>query len=184
MHLLALNLRPIIVERALPWISALYTLQFWLGKSCKAWLFTIRALKTLWHRCSSSHFIMIGGRLAPWSMGNAFIAHSQDSQDSSQSSSVFVESRNLYIHYTESTKSVSLSNTHQYAIISISGTGSTDNGMAALGAVANGSSVTITGYYLREPSIICTVSYSGRTVSFTNINCDGGALSVSVLGIG
>ena len=117
-------------------------------------------------------------------MGNAFIAHSQDSQDSSQSSSVFVESRNLYIHYTESTKSVSLSNTHQYAIISISGTGSTDNGMAALGAVANGSSVTITGYYLREPSIICTVSYSGRTVSFTNINCDGGALSVSVLGIG
>ena len=118
-------------------------------------------------------------------MGNAFIAHSTDAQDTSQSSSIYVEFQNLFIYYTETSKSVSLSNMHQYVIISISGTGSSTNMVTALGVVANGNLATITGYDLRGDDVIyCNVRYSGRTVSFTNIEHGGGALIVSVLGIG
>lgn len=116
-------------------------------------------------------------------MGNAFIAHSQDSQDSSQSSSVSVESQNFYAR-TDDKISKTFSQIHQFAIVSISGTASSTNGMTAIGVVANGGSASITGYYLQETSIHCEVSYSGRTLSFTNIDRDGGGLSISVLGIG
>ena len=118
--------------------------------------------------------------MRPENMGNAFIAHSQDP---SQSSSISVESQSFYINFSDTHKTRSFTQVHQFAIVLIASAGASTC-TSAISVVANGSSVSIIGYHEKGGTISCNVNFSGTTISFTSINGSGNSMSASIVGIG